>query len=196
RRPAGSPSSTAATGSTRPTSTRGTCGSDPTGGWARSADSGRGALDPGACEHVREELGRLRAGDPVALVDDEERHPRRAVGPRLRDVGRDGVGELVALEDLGDALRVDADGGAQLGEHGVVGDVAPLDEVRGQQPLLEVALRTRGALGAGEVQQPVRVAAARVQRPGLVEDETLAAGGLVDLADNAQAGLLADPVPP
>ena len=54
-------------------------------------------------------------------------------------------------------VRVEAGAHRDLAQHGVVGDVAGLGEVRRQQRLLERALERRAALLEGEVQQPVGV---------------------------------------
>ena len=108
-------------------------------------------LGPGALQHLGERLGRLRAGDAVLLVDDEERHAGGAVGLRLLHVGVHLGGVLGAGQHLVDPGRVEARGHADLTEHGVVGDVAGVGEVGLQQRLLDPALqaRCRPARGRG-----------------------------------------------
>ncbi len=60
-------------------------------------------------QHLRERLRRLRAGDAVLAVDDEERHAVDAIRARLVDVGVDVVQVLVGLQRAQRVLAVEPD---------------------------------------------------------------------------------------
>src|SRR5438034_3833242 len=73
-------------------------------------------LGPDPLEHLRDGLGRLRAGDPVPAVDDEEGdagHAQR-VGHLL--VGLDGLGVLVTGQDGQRLVTVQAHVGRETGK--------------------------------------------------------------------------------
>ena len=68
-----------------------------------------------------------------------------------------------------DVVAVETGGGGDVGEHLGVADVASLDEVGGEQALLDVVLRARRTVLLGVPQQAVGVAGVRPQRPVEVE---------------------------
>ena len=130
-------------------------------------------VGPRLLQHLREHLGRLRAGDAVLLVDHEERDARGAVGLRLLDVRAHLGLELAGREHLVDPYAVEAGRHRDLAQHGVVGDVAGPGEVRLEQRLLHPALEVVATLGMGEVDQPVRVDGVEVERLGQPVDQPL-----------------------
>src|SRR4051794_12889849 len=85
---------------------------------------------PDLLEHLGEDLGGLRTRDGVLTLEHEERHAGRTVRRRPGDVGSHRIGVRVAGEHLVDAPAVEPGPGRDLAEHGVVGQVARLLEVR------------------------------------------------------------------
>ena len=84
----------------------------------------RPALRPGLLERRQDQVRRLRAGDPVALVDGEERHAVDPEQPCAVFVGAHLVAEAVAGQDVGDLAGLEPDVAGESRE-----DVAPADRL-------------------------------------------------------------------
>ncbi len=133
----------------------------------------RAAVLPRLVQHRAQHLGRLRAGDAVRPVDDEERHAGDAEALGVPLVGAHLVGVAGGGEDLARLVGVQAGVGGQPHQDVVGCGGLALGEGRAHQALLERVLHP--AL-RGQVQQAVRVEGAAAAHEVEAEVEAVLRG--------------------
>src|SRR6266851_3848297 len=111
-------------------------------------------LVPAGCERLEHDLGRLRARDSVASVDDEKRYAGDAQLHCLALICPDLVRKRAGIQCLSSAFPIDADLPGQLDQCVTVANQPPFHEIRGHQALLHLSLE---AESPSQVDEPVRV---------------------------------------
>src|SRR5690348_8617662 len=112
------------------------------------------ALGPRLFEHLKKQLGGLRARDAVALIHDKERNAVDAEHPRPSLIRAYGVSVGVTLEGGAHLIGVEPSLSRQANQRLGLADVLALAEVGGHHPL---QYRVLQALAGGEVNQAMRL---------------------------------------